>query len=103
MGYAPPEAYEGKISTAWDIWSLGVVIYESLTGKLPFESDSPLQLMRQVVDLEPDFSLISDYWQEIIKGCLIKDNQERFLSKDLDNKLREKVELKNKSIWFFIT
>ncbi|MTF40327.1 protein kinase domain-containing protein [Cyanobacterium aponinum] len=98
MGYASPEAYEGKISPAWDIWSLGVVIYESLTGKLPFESDSPLHLMRQVVDLEADFSLISDYWQEIIKGCLIKDNKERFSSQDLGNKLREKIELKNNNI-----
>ena len=54
--------------------------------------------MRQVADLEPDFSLISDYWQEIIKGCLIKDNKERFSSPDLCNKLRRKPELKNNNI-----
>lgn len=95
IAYAPPEAYDGKISPAWDIWSLGVVIYESLTGKLPFEGDSLFQLMQQVINSNPDYSLISDCWQEIIKGCLIKDNKRRFSSQDLENKLSEKVNYKN--------
>jgi hypothetical protein len=34
--YAPPEAYDGKVSPAWDIWSLGVVLCEALSGELPF-------------------------------------------------------------------
>lgn len=99
IAYAPPEAYDGKISSAWDIWSLGVVTYESLTGKLPFEGDSLFQLMQQVINSTPDYIFISDYWREIIKGCLVKDNKRRFSSQDLENKLQEKVDIKHHSFF----
>ncbi|WP_017293543.1 protein kinase domain-containing protein [Geminocystis herdmanii] len=93
MGYAPPEAYEGKISSAWDIWSLGVVIYEALTGELPFNSETPLALMQEVVNKEVNVSKIPQFWQNIIECCLNKENNNRFTINHLLENLENKINL----------
>ena len=38
--YIAPEVINLKVSTASDIWALGVVMYACLTGILPFEGDT---------------------------------------------------------------
>jgi serine/threonine protein kinase len=47
--YAPPEAFQGIVSPAWDIWSLGVMIVEMLTCALPFEGATPQQLQASIL------------------------------------------------------
>ena len=47
--YAPPESYDGLISPAWDVWSLGILLHEAVTGVRPFPgADTPQQLMHAV-------------------------------------------------------
>ncbi len=47
--YMAPEAWEGKpLDVQADIWSLGVVLFEMLTGQVPFSGDSPLEVMNKV-------------------------------------------------------
>lgn len=72
--YAPPESYEGIVSPAWDVWSLGALMQETLTGCLPFSAETPHQLMIAVSSQEP--ALPADLpapYVEIIRGCLTKD------------------------------
>jgi eukaryotic-like serine/threonine-protein kinase len=46
--YMPPEAWQGKqLKKSADLYSLGVVLYEAITGSLPFEGNSPSELMKQ--------------------------------------------------------
>ncbi|MBT3223352.1 MAG: serine/threonine protein kinase, partial [Proteobacteria bacterium] len=48
--YMPPEQVGGgRASPAWDLYSLGVIIYEMLTGKLPFQADDTLKLLSLIV------------------------------------------------------
>jgi serine/threonine-protein kinase len=53
-GYLSPEqCLDQDPDHRTDIYSLGVTLYESLSGKVPFTADSPLALLRQIVEVEP--------------------------------------------------
>lgn len=55
-GYMAPEQASGKralVGPATDIYALGVVLYQLLTGQLPFQADSTLELLRAVTSDEP--------------------------------------------------
>lgn len=46
LSYLSPESLDGReVNERSDIWSFGIVLYEMLTGKLPFTGDSPLELI----------------------------------------------------------
>ncbi|KFN44123.1 serine/threonine-protein kinase [Arenimonas oryziterrae] len=85
-GYLSPEVCLGKaVDQRSDIFALGIVLFEMLTGRTPFSDESPLKLMLDVVQSEiPDVrELNQDVDPEvanILTRMLAKDPAERYQS-----------------------
>ncbi|KUK14566.1 MAG: UvrD-helicase domain-containing protein [Synergistetes bacterium] len=51
--YMPPESWNGIYLPSSDVYSIAVVIYESLTGKNPFDGDTLEDIRRKVFEVDP--------------------------------------------------
>jgi serine/threonine protein kinase len=84
IAYAAPEQLSGGILDARsDIYSLGVVIFEALTGRLPFEGEDPMMVLSAVMSrpAPPPSSLRADLpaWVDIVLGrALAKSPSDRY-------------------------
>jgi tetratricopeptide (TPR) repeat protein len=84
--YMAPEQVEGKaVDNRTDLYALGLVLYEMVTGATPFSGESTWQLMYQRVQLIPkDVKLVNpalpDYVARVIMHCIEKDPANRYQS-----------------------
>ena len=86
--YAPPEQAAGKIdqiSERSDVYAMGAVLYEMVTGKPPFSGFTQFELMRRVINQDPvpprriNPKVHRDV-ETIILKCLEKDSRRRYAS-----------------------
>lgn len=77
--YAPPEMYHGKpYTTSADIWSLGIVLYAMVCGRLPFGDMNIQKLVMKIVTEEPIYpDKLPPQLRDILQKMLTKDPQNR--------------------------
>lgn len=83
--YMSPEQLRSSknVDARADIWSLGVVMYELLTGLVPFDGESPGEIFAAVLErtpapmqgVRPD---LAPEWDAVVSCCLARDPAQRF-------------------------
>jgi serine/threonine protein kinase/Tfp pilus assembly protein PilF len=78
--YMSPEQAKGEeIDNRTDIWSFGVVLYEMLTGKMPFKGDYEQAVIYSILNEKPEIEgNISEPMKYIITKALTKDKKDRY-------------------------
>lgn len=89
LAMAPEQFAGGPISSAADVYALGVLIYRARTGRYPLVSDS-LEDLRDLHDraVAPSWENIDRHWRQLLQGCLNHDPKRRPSASDLLTQLR---------------
>ncbi|MDO5296433.1 MAG: tetratricopeptide repeat protein [bacterium] len=82
--YVSPEQAQGKVTDCrTDIYSLGVILFEIITGSWPFNATNPLDMFRKVAEMPPPSPsglnpTISPELEQIVLRMLAKNPDERY-------------------------
>ena len=75
--YMAPEIANGRYGREIDIYALGIILYEMLTGHVPFEGESVGEVLMKHLTAEPDLSQLAEPYQTIVRRAMAKDPENR--------------------------
>lgn len=78
--YMAPEVANGRYGKEIDIYALGVMLYEMLTGDVPFGGESVGEVLMKHLTAEPDLQKLAEPYRTVIARALAKDPANRFAS-----------------------
>ncbi|CAN5646865.1 hypothetical protein BH23PLA1_BH23PLA1_10730 [soil metagenome] len=75
--YMAPEIASGRYQKPIDIYAIGVILFEMLTGRVPFEGETPHEVLMKHLTAQPDLSPLPDPYRAIVARALAKDPARR--------------------------
>jgi len=102
---SPEQAMAKSVDARTDVWSMGVILYEGVTGEKPFRADSLFEVLRHVLETTPPppRSLRPDLppaYEELILRAIAKNPDERFQSAgELANALASATQMLPQEAW----
>ena len=78
--YMAPEIGKGEYGKEIDIYAVGVILYEMLTGAVPFEGESTQEIIMKHLTMDPDLSVLPQEYHRVVGKSLRKDPQKRYSS-----------------------
>ena len=80
--YMAPEIGRGKYGRRIDIYALGIMLHEMVSGEVPFNGESSQEIIMKHLTSEPDLSEISEPYRTTISRALAKDPDRRYSTVD---------------------
>jgi serine/threonine protein kinase/threonine/homoserine/homoserine lactone efflux protein len=78
--YMAPEIANGRYGREVDTYALGIILYEMLTGRVPFEGESMGEVIMKHLTAEPDLQAVPLAFREAVARTLAKDPELRVSS-----------------------
>lgn len=75
--YMAPEISTGKYNKPIDIYAIGVILFEMLTGRVPFEGETVGEVLMKHLTARPDLSPLAEPYRTIVGKALAKDPNHR--------------------------
>jgi hypothetical protein len=76
--YMAPEVAHGRYGKELDIYALGAILYELLTGRVPFEGESMGEVLMKHLTASPDVSCLAEPFKSVVERALQKDPAQRY-------------------------
>jgi serine/threonine protein kinase len=73
LHYMAPEIGRGHYGRGIDIYACGIILFEMLTGELPFDGETSQEIIVKHLTDQPDLSLVPPQFHRVIQACLQKD------------------------------
>ncbi|MCA9074179.1 MAG: protein kinase [Planctomycetaceae bacterium] len=78
--YMAPEVAKGRYGMEVDVYALGIILYEMITGRVPFEGESTGEILMKHLSEKPDLTRLPERLRPVLDIALQKDPKQRFSS-----------------------
>jgi len=80
--YMAPEVAKGRYGKEVDVYSLGIILYELLTGHVPFDGESTGEILMKHLTEKPDLQKLPPRMRGVVAKALEKEPERRYSSVD---------------------
>lgn len=82
LHYMAPEIGQGRYGKEIDVYALGIMLYEMITGRVPFDGESSQEIIMKHLTAQPDLERVPQPYRTVVARALAKDPEKRL--RDVD-------------------